>query len=160
MANHDPVLKLTAGIVAAYVGGHPIRPQEIPALISEVAATLTGLGQIGDERPGRSMRLLGGQTTGVVAGDDMRETKPVPAVEIKASVFHDHLLCLECGAWFVTIRRHIREAHGMEPREYRAKWSLPGSYPMVAPNYTKTRSNLAKRMGLGKTPASRRQRVG
>jgi hypothetical protein len=37
----------------------------------------------------------------------------------------------------------------MTPEQYREKWGLPADYPMVAPNYAKARSELAKEMGLG-----------
>jgi predicted transcriptional regulator len=72
-----------------------------------------------------------------------------PAVAIKKSVTPDFIICLEDGKKFKSLKRHLRTRYSMTPDEYRAKWGLPHDYPMVAPNYAKERSNLAKRMGLG-----------
>jgi predicted transcriptional regulator len=70
-------------------------------------------------------------------------------------VFADHLVCLEDGKRFKTLSRHLNELHGMTPEQYRAKWDLPGNYPMIAPTYSKVRSKLSKAMGLGKRRATR-----
>ena len=76
--------------------------------------------------------------------------KPLsPAVNPKASLFRDHIVCLGCGKHLKTLRRHIGAAHGMAPEDYRRHWGLPGSYPMVAADYTKVRSDVAKAAGLG-----------
>jgi predicted transcriptional regulator len=77
------------------------------------------------------------------------------AVEIRRSVFPDHLICLEDGAKLKTLKRHLSAEHGLTPEAYRAKWNLPANYPMVAPDYAKARSRMAKAAGLGrnaKTP--------
>lgn len=79
-----------------------------------------------------------------------------PSVRIDASVNEDHIICLEDGCKFKSIKRHLRSVHGLTPTQYRQKWNLPGSYPMVAPGYTKIRSKIAKDLGLGK--GRRRQR--
>jgi predicted transcriptional regulator len=71
-------------------------------------------------------------------------------VDVKKSVFPDHIICLECGASMKMLKRHLATDHGMTPDEYRAKWDLPFSYPMVAPEYAATRSQLAKDSGLGR----------
>ncbi|HEY4587068.1 MAG TPA: MucR family transcriptional regulator, partial [Brevundimonas sp.] len=72
-----------------------------------------------------------------------------PAVPIRRSITPDHLVCLEDGRKFKSLKRHLRTKYNMSPEEYRAKWGLPKDYPMVAPNYAKARSELAKQMGLG-----------
>jgi predicted transcriptional regulator len=72
-----------------------------------------------------------------------------PAVPIRSSVQPDHIVCLENGQKFQSLKRHLRTAFGMSPEQYRAKWNLPADYPMVAPNYARTRSELAKASGLG-----------
>ncbi|WP_310542734.1 MucR family transcriptional regulator, partial [Phenylobacterium sp.] len=81
------------------------------------------------------------------------EVEPVapkePAVPVKRSIAPDHLVCLEDGRKFKSLKRHLRTKYDMSPEEYRAKWNLPKDYPMVAPNYAKARSELAKSMGLG-----------
>jgi predicted transcriptional regulator len=73
-----------------------------------------------------------------------------PAVQPKESVFADHVLCLDCGQGFQMLKRHLATDHQMTPDEYRAKWGLPASYPMIAPEYAATRSQLAKDNGLGR----------
>jgi predicted transcriptional regulator len=76
-----------------------------------------------------------------------------PAVPVKRSVFADHLVCLECGQKLMMLKRHLRGDHRMTPQQYRDKWNLPPSYPMVAADYAVRRSELAKRLGLGRQPA-------
>jgi predicted transcriptional regulator len=80
--------------------------------------------------------------------------KAEPAVAVKKSVFADHILCLDCGASLKMLKRHLAADHGMTPEEYRAKWDLPSSYPMVTPEYAATRSKLAKASGLGRKVAA------
>jgi len=79
------------------------------------------------------------------------QTGPRAAAEAQKSVFADHLICLEDGKHVTMLKRHPRTAHSLTPELYRAKWSLPPNYLMVAPNYAKLRSGLAKEAGLGKT---------
>ena len=74
---------------------------------------------------------------------------PKPAIAVKRSVTNDYLICLEDGKKFKSLKRHLRTQYGLSPEDYREKWGLPADYPMVAPNYAKARSNLAKQMGLG-----------
>ncbi|WP_292587215.1 MucR family transcriptional regulator, partial [Mesorhizobium sp.] len=71
-----------------------------------------------------------------------------PAVNPKRSVFPDHIVCLEDGKKFKSLKRHLATDHGLTPDEYRAKWGLAPDYPMVAPSYSATRSALAKSSGL------------
>jgi MucR family transcriptional regulator, transcriptional regulator of exopolysaccharide biosynthesis len=119
---------LVADIVAAYVSSNPVSPQDLPGLIRTVHASLRD--------------IAGG---GVPAA----ETSQEPAVAVKKSVTPDYVICLEDGKKFKSLKRHLRTRYNLTPDEYRAKWGLPHDYPMVAPNYAKERSNLAKRMGLG-----------
>ena len=74
--------------------------------------------------------------------------KSTPAATVRKSVTHDHLICLEDGLKLRSLKQHLRVKHGLTPEEYRAKWSLPPSYPMAAPGYAKARSDFAKSMGL------------
>src|ERR1700761_2143028 len=86
------------------------------------------------------------------AGDVPAEVVKVgPAVNPLKSVFEDHIICLEDGLKFQTLKNHLMKSHGLTPDEYRRKWGLPGSYPMVAPSYSKKRSDVAKVTGLGLT---------
>jgi predicted transcriptional regulator len=82
--------------------------------------------------------------------------KPVPAVPIKSSVTSDHIVCLEDGRQLKMLKRHLRVSYNMTPDQYRQRWALPASYPMVAPNYSKKRSRVAKAVGLGKRPRDKR----
>ena len=77
--------------------------------------------------------------------------RPDPAVPIEDSLTDDYLICLEDGQQFQSLKRHLRVKYNMTPEAYREKWGLPRDYPMVAPNYAKRRSELAKKTGLGKS---------
>lgn len=130
MENQRDLVRLAAEIVAAYVSANPTQAQDLPALIRSVHSALT-------------------EVSGAVVVAS--EASPEPAVAIKKSVTADYIVCLEDGKKFKSLKRHLRTRYGMTPDEYRSKWGLPHDYPMVAPNYAKERSNLAKRMGLGQT---------
>ena len=121
-------VELTAEIVAAYVGNNAVPANELPQLIHDVYKALaTAVGQPEEEKK--------------------EELKP--AVSIRRSVQPDYIVCLECGKKFKSLKRHLRTHHNMTPEEYIEKWNLPADYPLVAPNYAKARSELAKKMGLG-----------
>jgi predicted transcriptional regulator len=77
------------------------------------------------------------------------EERPQPAVAIKKSVTPDYIVCLEDGKKLKMLKRHLKTAYNMSPEEYRDRWGLPADYPMVAPNYARQRSSLAKQIGLG-----------
>lgn len=131
MSNIDDktAIELTADIVSAYVGNNPLPASGLPDLIASVSA---------------SVRKLAG-------GVAVKESAPqTPAVNPKRSVFPDHIVCLEDGKKFKSLKRHLSTDHGLTPDEYRAKWGLPADYPMVAPNYAASRSELAKSIGLGR----------
>jgi predicted transcriptional regulator len=93
----------------------------------------------------RAQRLSGYRIT-AEAVERRRASRPVP---LKKSVNPDFIVCLEDGRKFKSLKRHLRTKYNMSPEEYRSKWGLPKDYPMVAPNYAKARSDLAKQMGLG-----------
>ncbi|MGE0828769.1 MAG: MucR family transcriptional regulator [Hyphomonadaceae bacterium] len=122
------LVDMTADIVSAYVGANQIPPQDLPALIRTVY---------------NALRDVGGDP------EMLAEPAQEPAVPIKRSITPDFIVCLEDGKKFKSLKRHLRTRYSMTPEEYRAKWGLPHDYPMVAPNYAKARSDLAKRMGLG-----------
>lgn len=130
MNDKRDLVGMAAEIVAAYVSSNQVAPQDLPALIRTVHAALGGVAGAAAPSP---------------AGDLSQE----PAIAIKKSVTPDFIICLEDGKKFKSLKRHLRTRYNMSPEEYRAKWGLPHDYPMVAPNYAKERSNLAKRMGLG-----------
>jgi predicted transcriptional regulator len=126
--SHEETLALTSQIVAAHVAHNPVPTQELPGVIRSVHATLTGLG----------------------APAPAPEEKREPAVPIKKSVADDHVVCLECGKKMKLLKRHLANDHGMTPEEYRRRWSLPASHPLVAPAYSRKREELAKKSGLGR----------
>lgn len=128
MTSDNKFIDQTASIVAAYVSHNTIAADQVPALIAKVHAALS--------------QVSGGQA--VVGGEAL-----TPAVPVKRSVFPDYLICLEDGKKFKSLKRHLRTQYKMSPEQYRERWNLPADYPMVAPNYAKTRSQLAKKMGLG-----------
>lgn len=121
------LLALTTDIVSAHVSKNAVAPTDVPGLIREVHNTLQEVSQTQVEAP-----------------------PPVPAVPIKRSVQPDYLVCLEDGKRLKMLKRHLKNSFGMTPEEYRAKWGLPSDYPMVAPGYAKLRSELARRIGLGR----------
>jgi predicted transcriptional regulator len=128
-------IQLTANIVSAYVSNNTVSSAEIPALIGQVYSALT--------------KLSGGHVAA--------PAEPLkPAVAVKRSITAEYIVCLEDGKRFKSLKRHLRTQYDMTPDQYRAKWSLPPDYPMVAPNYAAARSQLAKQMGLGQQRRRRR----
>jgi predicted transcriptional regulator len=128
----NEIISLTAQIVSAHVAANDISVGQLPGLIRDVHQALTTAGQAPAEP---------------IKADPI---KAEPAVAVKKSVFADHILCLDCGGSFKVLKGHIGGSHQMTPDEYRAKWNLPASYPMVAAEYAAARSKLAKGSGLGR----------
>lgn len=124
--SQSEMLELTSEIVAAHVANNPVPLTDVPKLIQDVYRTLSSMGT----EPEVSER-------------------PKPAVPVKKSVFPDYIICLEDGKKLKMLKRHLKAAYNMTPEEYRERWGLPADYPMVAPNYAKRRSHLAKEIGLG-----------
>ena len=132
----ETIIALTADIVAAHVGNNSVSVADLPAIIAGVHAALASLG-----------------TPAVV-----ELVKQEPAVPIRNSIKPDFLVCLEDGKKMKMLKRHLMTAFGMTPDAYRAKWDLPASYPMVAPNYAETRRALAVKLGLGRKTGWRKAR--
>jgi len=122
------IIEMTTDIVSAYLSNNTVSPGDLPGLIQSVH------------------RALSTVSTGV---DTSQPAPKEPAVSIKKSITPDYLVCLEDGRKFKSLKRHLRTKYNMSPEEYRTKWGLAKDYPMVAPNYAKARSDLAKQMGLG-----------
>jgi predicted transcriptional regulator len=125
-AETPDLTSLTAEVVSAYVAKNSLRPADIPDLIASVHQAFQGLS----------------------APAQAELEKPEPAVSIRKSITPDFLISLEDGKRYKTLRRHLT-GRGLTPEQYREKWGLPSNYPMVAPNYAKQRSELAKTIGLG-----------
>ncbi len=128
MDDKAEITEMTAEIVSAYVSNNAIATADIPNLIQSV------------------YRALSSVTTSAEA---VEAAPREPAVPVRRSITPDFLICLEDGRKFKSLKRHLRTKYNMSPDEYRAKWGLAKDYPMVAPNYAKARSDLAKQMGLG-----------
>lgn len=130
------LIALTSQIVSAHVSHNAVDPEELPNLIKSVYAALGNA-----------------KLPAPVASE--------PAVPVKSSVKPGAITCLECGGVFKMLKRHLTSEHRMTVDDYRQKWSLPASYPLVAPDYAKIRSTLAKKIGLGRfrdsAPAARKQ---
>ena len=128
MSETENYIELAADIVSAYVSNNSVPASDLPALIQEVHAALS--------------QVMNGSVS-------LEAEAPKPAVPAKKSVTNEFIVCLEDGRKFKSLKRHLRTQYNMSPDEYREKWGLAADYPMVAPNYAKARSNLAKQMGLG-----------
>ncbi len=122
------LMEQTTRIVEAYVRNNTLDAKDVPSFIGEIHQTLH--------------RLSDGETV-----SPREESKP--AVPVKRSIMPDYIICLEDGKKFKSLKRHLRTHYNLTPEEYRDKWDLPHDYPMVAPNYARARSELAKKMGLG-----------
>ena len=128
MDDKSEIIEMTADIVSAYVGNNSVSAVDLPSLIQSVHRALSG----------------------VTNGAEPVEAAPKePAVPVKRSITPDYLVCLEDGRKFKSLKRHLRTKYNLSPEDYRSKWGLAKDYPMVAPNYAKARSDLAKQMGLG-----------
>lgn len=123
----EGLMDLTVRVVAAHVSNNIVGIADLPKLIEQVHSSLNGL------------------QAGAVAAPE----RPEPAVPIKRSITPDYIVCLEDGKKLKMLKRHLKTAYDMTPEQYRERWGLPANYPMVAPNYAKQRSRLAKVIGLG-----------
>lgn len=134
--NKETLITLTSDIVAAHLSNNDVAVESVPDLITNVYTALSGLG----------------------ADAEADDTPPEPAVSIRASIKPDYIVCLEDGKKLKMLKRYLRTNYDMTPEEYRARWSLPADYPMVAPNYAAKRRDLAKKIGLGRKPGTGRGR--
>ena len=128
MEDRSEIIEMTADIVSAFVSNNSVPATELPMLIQSVHRALSGVS---------------------ISAEPVETAPREPAVPLKKSVNPDFIVCLEDGRKFKSLKRHLRTKYNMSPEEYRSKWGLPKDYPMVAPNYAKARSDLAKQMGLG-----------
>lgn len=130
------LIELTADIVAAHVANNKVATGEIGEVVAQVHNALARLGEPQAAPPA---------------------DRKAGAVSVRASVRPDHLVCLECGRKQKTLKRHLAAAHGLTPAQYRADYRLPDSYPMVAPDYARQRSEMAKKAGFGLNSRGRRK---
>ena len=132
---NEVLISMTVEIASSHVSNNSIAVGEVPTLIENIYGALAGL-----------------------SAASQAEARPEPAVSVRASIKHDHIVCLEDGKTMKMLKRHLRTEHGLSPTEYRARWDLPADYPMIAPDYAEKRRVLAKETGLGRKPGQRRGR--
>jgi predicted transcriptional regulator len=132
MAEREVVLGFAAEIISAHISNNAIQTDQLPWLIQQVFNTLSSIEQISVP------------------------PQPTPAVPVKKSVRSERIICLDCGKHFSMIKRHLMTDHRLTPQQYRQRWDLPPSYPLVAPAYAKVRSALAKEWGLGRKGLAKR----
>ena len=137
MAEREELLQLAADIVSAHARNNSLPADQLPGLIQQVFSTLATVQQKAAAPP-----------------------TPEPAVSVRTSVHKDHLVCLDCGRHFSMLKRHLMSDHNLTPEQYRERWQLSPTYPVVAPAYAKTRSALAKRIGLGRKGRTVRKMAG
>jgi predicted transcriptional regulator len=137
--SEDSLLSHVARIVSAYVEHNATPTRALPGLIRDVWLALAGVGTEPTAQPDRGRTAPAGRRENT-AGQ---------------TVFDDHLVCLECGLHMKMLKRHLQTVHNETPEQYRAKWHLPGDYPMVASQYAALRSSLAKESGLGRRTGPR-----
>jgi predicted transcriptional regulator len=127
---NEQLVELTADIVSAHVANNTVSVSDVANLVQRVHEALASLG---------------------VPAVEPQQDK-VPVVSVRSSIKQDHLVCMECGRKQKTLKRHLQNAHGMSPDQYRTDYGLPRDYPMVAPDYSKRRSEMAQAIGLGRRP--------
>ena len=133
----ENVLRMAVDVVAAYVSNNRVSSGQVRDVIEKVFGSMNSLGM----------------ATAVGWGGAQK-----PAVPTRRSVTPNYIVCLEDGKKLKMLKRHLRTAYGMTPAEYRVKWNLAADYPMVAPNYSKQRSEFAKKIGLGRKPGQKVKR--
>jgi len=131
--DEESLLAFTADIVSAHVSNNSVSAKDLPELITSVFSSLKNLDKPVEAEP----------------------LKQEPAVSIRSSIKPSYIVCLEDGKKLKMLKRHLMTHYKMTPEEYRAKWGLPDSYPMVAPDYAEQRRTLAKSIGLGRKPGAR-----
>ncbi|MBO6797947.1 MucR family transcriptional regulator [Maricaulis sp.] len=126
--DREELLRMTTEIVSSYLSHNSMPAESVPDLIKSVHATMTSVSSI----------------------EEKIEQKVKPAVPVSKSIADDHIVCLEDGKKLKMLKRYLRSQYNMSPDEYRQKWNLPSDYPMVAPAYSRKRSQFAKDIGLGR----------
>ena len=131
------ILKHTANIVSGYLAHNRLSPQDLIAVIKQVHDILSEIAR---------------------SNSPANTENPVPAVDPKKSVHNDYIICLEDGAKLKSLKRHLIKKYNMTPEQYRTKWGLPRDYPMVCRSYSKMRSEMAKKIGLGQGKISNQEK--
>lgn len=126
--DNEEIMRMTTDIVASFLSHNSVPADSVPEMIKSVYVTMKD-----------------------ISGEQAKpEPKAKPAVAVSRSVTDDYIVCLEDGKKLKMLKRYLRSQYDMSPEDYRRKWGLPADYPMVAPNYSKRRSEFAKEIGLGR----------
>jgi predicted transcriptional regulator len=155
---NDKAVAITAELISAYLKNNAVGADDIPQLaqhvpelirrIHEAFARLPDPGSTGSPSDNPVEDVL--EAAGLLTKEGALAEALVPAVPIEESVTPDHVVCLEDGMTFRSLRPHLVSAHGLTPEAYRQKWGLAHDHPIVAPNYSRDRALVAKKIGLGK----------
>jgi predicted transcriptional regulator len=161
--SENEILKFTKEIIVAHVSHNAVDSESLPNLIRSVHLSLIEARSasvpkdpVADTDPDPASPEDRKAETPVSA--EAATPRPAPAVPVADSVTPDYIICLEDGRPFKMMKRWLRATYGMTPEQYRTKWNLPSDYPMVAPNYARSKSVYAKAQGLGTEKL--RQRAG
>jgi predicted transcriptional regulator len=136
LVDREELLRMTTDIVASFLTHNSVSAESVPELIKSVHGTMNEISGTA-EKP---------------------EPKAKPAVPVSKSITDDYIICLEDGKKLKMLKRYLRSQYDMSPEDYRRKWNLPADYPMVAPSYSKKRSQFAKDIGLGRGGAARKRK--
>ncbi|MCA3260078.1 MAG: MucR family transcriptional regulator [Phenylobacterium sp.] len=154
----DLHLKLAADIAVAYIARNAVDRADIGPLIVEIRQALArGLPRGGGSQSQavESMGVVNREVERAATALQLAPTsRPTPPVPVEQSITDNFIICFEDGRPYRSLRRHLMAKYGMTPDDYRRKWDLPTDYPMVAPSYARDRSEVAKRIGLGKVSKS------
>ena len=127
------ITTLTVQLLSAFVSNNSVTSEGLPELIRTTRIALT-------EDPAADSA-------------DAQAATYTPAVSVRKSLSSpDHILSMIDGKPYKTLKRHLA-TNGLSPDEYRQRYNLPKSYPLVAPSYSEARRAVATRLGLGRKPA-------
>ena len=167
-SQNQNLLALSAQIVAAHAGHNEVETHAIPNIIRSVYNTLADLHpyrtngaadashvRADHDHFGLELREHDHSQDDLETPDEEDDQNAYVHPTYGQTVFGDRLICMEDGMSMKMLKRHLITVHGMTPEEYRTKWGLPETYPMVATEYAKLRSSLALQSGLGLKPEDR-----
>jgi predicted transcriptional regulator len=152
--SNDSAVAITAELVSAYLKNNAVGADDLPQLVQHLPGLISQIHEAFARLPLSQAQAVPGarQGEGVLANGARPVVRPapIPAVPIAESVTPDHVVCLEDGLTFRSLRPHLVSTHGLTPEAYRQKWGLAHDHPMVAPNYALERSQVARKIGLGR----------
>nr|WP_313631897.1 MucR family transcriptional regulator [Brevundimonas naejangsanensis] len=137
MADIDTnLIDQTKEIAVAYFSNNKVEPEQVGMVLSAIHASLTE-------------SLNGPEEVEIEPVQDNRKS---PA-EVRRSITDAAIISFLDGKGYKTLKRHL-SLRGYTPESYKEEFGLPHDYPMVAPAYSRARSQLAQDLGLGRKPAA------